>query len=234
LGLFVLAILVVVSSSGYSLITIYDEDFSSDPNFTLPPDYGDGDIYEWDPINEIYRVRIFERDDAYKWAHSPEFEWVENTSFEIQFDLKLIETSWGMQVGIKFFNSVVPDGASALHIWHKGSHDPRFAGHFGQTGFASENTWYTFKINYDHSAGMADFLVTERETQNMFYENLGMAFNPVGFNMVAVGDHTYNWDSNVGEIHYDNISVNKATMCLMGFGFLSVLGIVIRQRRKGK
>jgi len=193
---------------------VYFEDFDIDPNFTLMYTPQTGEYFEWDATEEIYKIRILEEDGGIeKFVYTPEFQNIENQSFSIGVDIKGLEESWGMSLGMTFIDDNYIDGNNSMHIYYNGTNDLfSFSDETNSynTGDNSINLniWYHISLNYNSSTNTVDILVTERDSGNLIYEVGNASFFPSQFNKIALGHRTNFWDGSTAANHYDNIQIS--------------------------
>ena len=211
---FFITFFILLASNSLGNEVVYFEDFSDDPNLTMSYSPAQDEYFEWDSTAQIYKVRVVEEDGVMKHAYSPEFSLIENESFELCFDLKVAETSWGFSQGIYFFAPPATLGEMVFCDFY-GSHKPQFTFRDGSetvypnTEDAQTNIWYSIKIAYSYSAGTSHIQVKERASGSILFDSTGVEFNPVPFSMCAVGANTVNIDGYASEMHYDNIKVTR-------------------------
>jgi hypothetical protein len=204
--------------TAFAQSSVYVQDFSANPGFSLATPASGGDSYTWDSSLGIYRVYLTETVAlTNKFALSPQFTKVQASSFVIQVDIKPVSVSYGMGIGMIFYDSDVGLSQSinqGKYVWinANGSDSPKFYlidgnGHGYSSAAPAMGTWYTVKIAYASSTGKADITITNKSTGAIFYQQTGVTFNPVSFNRIGLGAATSAGDGTSAEMHYDNISV---------------------------
>ena len=194
------------------VILIYSEDFDTDPGLTLTDTPSSGERFTWNSTNEIYEIRVHDEHDVYKYALTPEFNRVKDTSFVVEVDLRPVTISFGQGMRIIFYDTNSGYDVKSLSFQQGGTTNANFriAGvgmDTQQTPDTTLGTWYRVRFAYNHTKGTADILIIERDSKNIFYQKNDVHFAPDGFNRCAMGDHTYNGEGSWAEMHYDNISV---------------------------
>ncbi|MCF7805303.1 MAG: FG-GAP-like repeat-containing protein [Candidatus Marinimicrobia bacterium] len=196
---------------------IYAEDFSSDPNFTTEYTTKSGEYFEWDSVNEIYKIRILDEHQVLKYVYTPKFKLVDAGDFEFQIDLKLVETSYGMPIGLRLFHTDLSDLSKTWAIFHKGSHDPDIkigdgSGNAYSTNNVMQGNWYRIKVIYDDKSGTANLTIIDLVSDEVFFKEDNVPFNPANFSQIALGWNTLWAEGSVGEMHYDNIIIKRPGM----------------------
>ena len=194
--------------------TVYDENFSSEPGFTVYEDYvpQSGEYFDWNGAD--YEVRLAETTDSVqKFAVSPAFTTI-TESFEISIDINVFESSFGFPIGIRFSMSDDLLG-QALVVGFRGGHNPWLtvgdgAGNVYPSGPGDPfpyNVWHRVEISYDSSRGTATIQITEIDSGEVYASWTDVSFSPTGFDRVVVGNTTGNGDGSWAEIRCDNILV---------------------------
>lgn len=212
LGSSYLLIIICLLTHGnyFAQSVVYSEDFSNAPDFEINYSVEQGEYFQWDSDEEIYKIRLRERHDVYKFAYSENFEIIDNKSFTVSVDMYVKESSFGFPMGLRLVETGQAEG---LSIYHNGSQDPFFVINDGNTNtfntpYVQYNTWYRIKINFNNVISSADIEVNNRETGEIIYSVQEVNFEPVKFNRFALGWHTLNSDGSWGEIFYDNLFVS--------------------------
>jgi len=105
---------------------IYFENFSSDPNYYINVLPSGNEYYQWDLIENMYKIRLEETSNIInKFVLSPQFNKVENKSFQFRIDLKPVEVSYAMGIGLRFYDTDI-SFSKYLIIHHGGSDSPYF------------------------------------------------------------------------------------------------------------
>lgn len=193
---------------------ILSEDFDSDPNFEfLGYTPQAGEYFEWDSIDEIYKIRILEEDGGIeKFIYTPVFLTIENQSFSLDVDIKGIEKSWGMSLGMTFVYDAFEQSNNSMHIYYNGTHDKitisdEVNGYDTGNSSVNLNIWYHISLVYNAEANTANINITERDSGNVIYDTDNVTFNPAHFNRIALGHRTLFWDGDTAANHYDNIQI---------------------------
>ena len=214
---------------------IYSENFGTDPSFTFSDSAPhSADSYIWNSSDAVYEIKLREEHNVYKYALTPEFSRVENTSFVVEVDLKPVRISFGQGMRIVFYDTNSGyDGVYSLYFQQGGTTNANFrisgdGMDKQQTTNTTMGTWYRIKFSYNHDTGLANILITERDTGNIFYQNNEIPFTPLSFNRCAIGDHTYYTDGYEAEMHYDNISVRNGGTAVLSVDPSSV-NLVVSQ-----
>ena len=207
--------MLICGSLAFADEVVYIEDFSSDPGYSLIYTPESGEFFTWDSAEGVYKVRVHDDHPLdLRYSVSPAFEVIENQSFELSFDLKVVTTSYGHSQGIRFCNPL-PAPRVTLMCEFYGSHRPQFTirdgseGSYINTGNVSLNTWYSISIDYSLASGTADIRVTERSTGTVVYDYPDYPFSPVPFSGCALGASVVNGEGSWSEMHYDNIYLAK-------------------------
>ena len=206
-----------------TLSTIYSEDFTINPNYTVNPDVASNDIVEWD-ASGFYRVKINEDgspNGKQKFAYSPTFSEVNNMSFSLTVDLRNSLQSWGHEASFllcKTDNSPTPQiGGTgkqpALQIWrddvmHKWYVQDTLSHQWMSPIDDSNGHWYRFAIDYDAPSKKVNITITDLEagTSVLNVTNQDCTFG--NFNRVVLGEQTAFWDGTICETDYDNIIIS--------------------------
>jgi len=192
----------------------YSEDFNTDPNFELggySPQTNE--YFKWDKEKEIYKIRILEEDGGIeKFAYTPEFQTFENKSFCFEVDIKGIEKSWGMSLGMTFVYHHYDHSNNSMHIYYNGTKNKfTFSDEINSydTGNNSINLniWYHISVRYNSTKKTSDILVTESDSDNLIFEVRNVPFSPSQFNKIAFGHRTLFTDGDTFSLHYDNILI---------------------------
>lgn len=190
---------------------VYDEDFDTNPNITVDYTTQEGEYFEWDAVNEIYKIRVLEENEnTDKYAYTPTITTVTNASFLFSVDLKLVETSSGFWQGFLFDNDESHPGSN-IRIGYT-EHDMVWritdsSGHAYTTPTFEMNEWYSIGINYNHIDHIAELYVIKRDSNDTLYHNSSASFTLTSFNKFALGTTCVNGDGTAGEMYYDNISL---------------------------
>jgi len=192
----------------------YFEDFSNNPIFELV-DYSPqtNEYFKWDKEKEIYRIRILEEDGGIeKFVYTPEFQTFENKSFSFEVDIKGIEESWGMSLGMTFVYNNYMHRNNSMHIYYNGTKDKfTFSDEVNSydTGNNSLNLniWYHISLKYNATKNTVDIFVTERDSGILVYQIDDVPFKPSAFNKIALGHRTNFLDGDTFSLHYDNILI---------------------------
>ena len=163
----------------------YEEDFSSDPNFTIYGGYvpEPEEIFEWAAGEELYRLYLKETTTpVMKYACSPEFEAIQNQSFHLQIDFEVFETSYGFPVAIRFMAYGDPI-SPGITIAHRGAHNPIVTVADGQNVYEPTNAfpvgvWHRVEIDYAECTQTANIRITEVVSGNIYAEWLDVPFDP--------------------------------------------------------
>lgn len=223
----------LVSTSIMAQTTVYQEDFASDPGYTIPYYTPvSGEYFQWNSIDETYEVRIKEKHGGIlKWAYSPAFELIGEESFEISVDLKLIETSFGMPIGIAFCkDGDQPESKMWIRVSSSNDRTIQIADGTGNLHESPDwvdfDKWYTVKVIYYSETGTVDINVTETSGGNVFWQMTGGTFNPNEFDLCTLGFTTRNNDGSWAEMEFDNIKIIKGLLAIKDdYVFISELNI---------
>jgi len=228
-------LLIIISLAGavhgqsFGQQVFYDQPFTTDPGYYLAgytPQAGE--VFQWDSVNGWYEVKILEQPGGImKYAYSPVFPQVSNTSFTLQFDFNLLSSSTGMPMGINFFSS---NGSfdQSVRLMITGTNDLRM--HFYMPpgmnwNYSSALTtlghWYRVIIDYDHTMGNASIHVTDLTNATLFYSKSNAAFNVNAIDQVALGFVTNNVDGVSATMLYDNILLKRSLIDTLCAGTLS-------------
>ncbi|MFC1895511.1 LamG-like jellyroll fold domain-containing protein, partial [Thermodesulfobacteriota bacterium] len=202
------------TGSSYAEV-IYSEDFSTDPNYNLIVDRPGYDVLEWDSATQSYRI-YFPSDghaiDAY--AKSPSFQTIEDSSFEIMFDLKTDIMTFGQHMSTFFSTEkpgwkegLPPVGIGVYSNWMSNYTIADHNGYAEYTPGAAKNIWYRWSIKHDEVSDTADISVINRETCEILFERSGIDFNPAAFDSVYLGHTMFNSEGGAAEMFFDNFLV---------------------------
>lgn len=212
-----LGLQIAVASAGASESVVYEEDFSTDPNFTEYYTPTSSEYFAWD--DGVYKVRISDASDVHKYALSPQFSKVEAVSFTVRVDINRRYVSYGQGIGVRFFDSALGYEQRFLSIHHKGSTEKPSSKkiRIGDAEGSAENVywspvtspdiWYRVTISYHAVSNTADIEIVERDTSLLFYQETDVPFNPAPFDTIGLGDHTIWGEGTYAEMHYDNIEI---------------------------
>jgi formylglycine-generating enzyme required for sulfatase activity len=191
---------------------IYEEDFSSDPGFSSDYTPGGGEFFTWDQVNDIYKVRILDANDVWKYAYSPSFQSISNSSFSVSLDFVVRESSFGQGMKIRFFYSGNGYTVRSFEIKIPGSQNmtmhlvDSIADVYTSPNFQYD-IWYSVLIEYDYGSGTTEFRVIERQSENVLCHERGIPFNLGEFDSIAMGDNVVNGEGSYAEMHLDNIEI---------------------------
>jgi hypothetical protein len=216
----IVAVTVVQMAQVQSQTYLHFQHFFVDPSYSLTVAPGASEYYSWDGAAGIYKVNLVETVSATnKFAVSPQFPKVQSGDFFFQVDMKPVSVSFGMGIGLILYDSELGlttsiDQGKYLSIHHTGSNLPLFSiadggGHNYQSTAPTLGTWYTVHIHYVHATQTATIYIVNKATNQIFYQQAGVAFNPVAFNTIGLGAVTAAGDGSSAEMHYDNITTDQ-------------------------
>ena len=208
---------------------VYLEDFSTDPNISTSPDYRpqDGDSATWNTTEENFEVYLKEYGPgAHKYALTPPFQPIVDSSFDINFDLRYAKASWGMGMKIYFLQGEMPAWSTPGQDSPDG--DPSFiitmTDNYRMTMYARSgipdnesaltpsvdpSKWYNISIQYNDVTQTANFVLVDLSNETVFYEEYDIPFVPPTFDRIAFGAKCIFTDGTDAEMRVDNIRVSQ-------------------------
>ncbi len=218
-------LLVAVPTAGDNL-TLYQEDFTNDPNYWSPEP---ANCY-WDAVNGWYVANVYDVSSGigHDYGLSPPFAAVADASFHVEFDMNITLQDWGSYPGIVFVDGSLTDPLASF-VWQffffwADTVPKEFAlydtggTHWYRSPRVAKNTWYRVVVDYDHPSGAVDVILTLRDTGEIFWELEDQPFLIAGsFDTVAIGQRTA--PPKYGRLsteHIDNILVALVRGCEYG------------------
>ena len=186
----------------------YDEDFSTDPNYTVSYSGNTEDKAEaeWDTDQENYYARV--KDQTSDWwsvGISPSFEklYPAEDSFKLSFRFNPVEPDWGHYPGIYLVDSESYNPGDNLRDeakvaakfsinWADNTYK-KFVFGRGDNRYRSptipnENEWYKVAIDYDGSTGTTNLKII-RENGEVFVDERNLSAVPTeAFDQLWVGE----------------------------------------------
>ncbi len=219
---FLIIALLNISVIGFSQIH-YEEDFTSNPNFTiLSPNHT-----FWDSINGNFWIETFDNLNEQYWAYSPQFNAVDIANdFQVSFDILIEYNDWGTYPGIGFYNNnpdtiwSTGESFSIKYVWAN-SVQKKFqittknsiggvAAVNTQNSYA-ENVWYRFEIAYHSSTQTADITIKDLDQDTIFETLNNLNFDIQQFSYFACGFYDQpNYGDEWSPIRIDNILVSES------------------------
>lgn len=213
--LFLILILVAILSGSPAFGVIYEEDFSTDPGFTICNGYlpSPEEVFEWDATNGEYDLRLEETyEPTPKFACSPTFDMVADVDFHVSVEFVMTESSYGFPLAIRLTDGSHPT-TGGITIAYRGSHNPYVTLSDGAenvywpTTTFPLNAWHQVGIDYHAASHTADLRIVEVETGAVYAEWIDVPFEPEGFSAVVLGNQTGNGDGDYAALSCDNILI---------------------------
>lgn len=193
-------LIAVVSLSAFGSNIVYQQDFSSDPNFIT--DYPQH-LY-WDETNQWFNATIVDvsSGEGHYYAFSPTFDTVSHQNdFHIVFDINVSKQNWGNYPAIIFQDASQPWALERallfrffwadstyrkFHITNRGGDNPDYVQHWSPT--VPQNVWFTVEITYRAATQKMDLTVTNKANGSVFWQLVDTHF-PVDrtFNSCTLG-----------------------------------------------
>lgn len=194
---------------------IYEEDFSSEPGYTIAKSStDDGSDLRWDEEQENYFIKTVDGSGSGEWwvfSGSPLFSEIGNdNSFTVSFKFNPVQPDWGSYPGLRFVedDSEVIEGSEVETEWGfrldcrdssgcssftEDTHS-RFrldlggGEHFHSPRISDLDAWYEVTINYDGLEGAAEILIL-KEDGSVFVEETGLPLmgTESSFNRILLG-----------------------------------------------
>jgi len=221
-----------VASSPAGAVTVYQEDFTTDPGFVTSPDFyvNAGNSATWNAALGTYEVHTTEYGPgAPKFAQTPAFSRIAGESFTVQFDVKNVMDSGGMGQAIMFFDGPVLTQAGqqaiggsnvSVQYYLRDHYSGSDRGSLGVSdGYGSGydsglspsmvfGSWYRVILDYDATAGTADLrMLSGSGFGTTFYESLDFPLTVDPFDRIGFGAQVGNTDGTAAELHVDNVLV---------------------------
>ena len=181
--------------------SIYTEDFSSDPGYTIAKSSTDNaSEFEWDEEQENYFVKTVDGSGSGEWwvfSGTPLFSEIrDDDSFTVSFKFNPVHPDWGSYPGLRFIedDNEEIEGSEVETEWAfrldcrdssgcssstEDTHS-RFrldlggGDHFHSPRISDLDAWYEVTINYDGSQGAAEIEIL-KEDGSVFAEESGLA-----------------------------------------------------------
>lgn len=198
-----------IALGGNAETTVYTEDFSSDPNFTVVSSRPEDEL-GWVSSGGYYRVYFPTDDDGIStYSQSGQIGELSNESFSLSIDINAPSMSWGQQMHFGFGSS-----------W--GEHNSISVGHnnggifFSYGGGVSsgqyvwgisEGVWYRHKLSYDQSTGQMQWTVTDLNTNSVIADQTFPA-SPLDISQLYFGNTLAYGEGQSAELWFDNITIN--------------------------
>lgn len=208
-----ISILILALGAGSSLadnVVIYQEDFSSDPGWTVSWSPAGAEFCGWEA--GAYRVRLADAHDVAKFGYADQlFPEVGNTNFRIEADYQYVIAGVGNGMGLHFH-----DSTGDWNDWEISIH---WDDHYSFMGIGDGNdgsfsipeptrgTWYHLELVYDHALGVAHLEIHDRDAGVVVFREDNHFFNPAPFNGVGVGSHCWYGEGADSEMIVDNLEV---------------------------
>lgn len=205
-----------LSCSVLASSTIYNEDFNSDPGYSIREDVGSGVVF-WDSSQSNFYARVYDVSSgvAVNAGVSPTFTRItSHDAFSVEFDFNPVQPDWGHYPGIHFVSSEYSDevdkienSAINFRIRWCDRHFKTFAfsGYGDHSTIPAENEWYRVKLRYDNN--MINWTV-RRHDGTIFIQEHNLPFTFQSFDQIVIGERTkppkY---GNTAVIRLDNIIV---------------------------
>lgn len=197
---------------------VYQEDFSSDPNFTSLS----GEHAYWDETAGEYVVETYRNLEEQYWAYSPEFPTTRGSDdLTIEMDILCEKEVFATYPGVYLFGEEptdIDDPSRTLRVYYAWASvtdrklqivDYQANNSYLSTQSYEENQWYHVRIDYRGEMQKADIRIVERGTGNVFYEVSNVDFIMDDAAYFAVGYYGPTYRPEASPIRMDNLLIER-------------------------